>query len=227
MGGRLAPLRSRAHGTCKATPLTRGHLLALLCLPALLLILTGCGESAAAQPSHPMPGISTPTATSALPTAIAATTTPASTDTPRRLVIPAIHIDTLIEPVGITNQGDMDTPRQDPWNHVGWYSAGHLPGERGSAVIDGHLDRPGGAPAVFWSLNQLRIGDEIIVILASGKTLHFRVLNLAFYAPGHAPLQDIFANTSGHYLNLITCAGAWIPTQHQTTQRLVVYASLS
>ncbi|MBO0795239.1 MAG: hypothetical protein J2P36_30455, partial [Ktedonobacteraceae bacterium] len=39
VGGRPAPLRSRAHGTCKATPLTRGHLLALLCLPALLLIL--------------------------------------------------------------------------------------------------------------------------------------------------------------------------------------------
>ena len=40
-----------------------------------------------------------------------------------------------------------------------------------------------------------------------------------------APLQDIFGNRGGTYLNLITCAGDWIPSQHQTTLRLVVYTA--
>ena len=38
--------------------------------------------------------------------------------------------------------------------------------------------------------------------------------------------KDIFGNLGGRYLNLITCAGDWIPSQHQTTLRLVVYTSL-
>jgi LPXTG-site transpeptidase (sortase) family protein len=154
------------------------------------------------------------------------TVTTVSVDEPRRLLIPAIKLDAQVEHVGITKNGDMDTPRQDPWNHVGWYSAGIAPGNRGSAVIAGHLDRPGGTAAIFWSLNKLRVGNEVSVVLASGKTLRFQVQRLVFYAPDKAPLQDIFADTSGTYLNLITCAGNWIPAQHQTSQRLVVYTSL-
>lgn len=189
----------------------------LIWLPTLLLI-GGCGAAPARNTVQTPPRATMATHGSA----------PASAerDEPRRLLISAIHIDALIETVGINEQGDLDTPGQDPWNHTGWYSAGQLPGKQGSAVIDGHLDRPGGSPAVFWSLRELRPGDDVTVIMTSGKTLHFRVQNLAFYAPDQAPLQEIFANTTGTYLNLITCAGTWIPAQHQTTQRLVVYTSL-
>lgn len=120
----------------------------------------------------------------------------------------------------------MGTPTRNPWTGVGWYSTGSQPGKRGSAVIDGHLDRPGGLPAVFWSLRDLQVGDAVIVMMTSGKTLHFRVTRLASYPPDSAPLQGIFGDQSGTYLNLITCAGDWIPDQHQTTLRLVAYTSL-
>jgi hypothetical protein len=65
-----------------------------------------------------------------------------------------------------------------------------------------------------------------MVINAQGKTMHFRVLRIASYTPQSAPVQDIFGNTGGIYLNLITCAGTWIPSEHQTTMRLVVYTTL-
>jgi len=65
-----------------------------------------------------------------------------------------------------------------------------------------------------------------MVIEAQGKTLRFRVTAIVYYTPQNAPLQQIFANQSGRYLNLITCAGDWIPSQHQTTLRLVVYTTL-
>src|SRR6266487_3411735 len=143
-----------------------------------------------------------------------------------RLLIPAIGVNAPIESVGVRPDGTMETPAQRPWNDVGWYNAGPRPGERGSAVIAGHLDRPGGNPAAFWRLRDLRVGDSVLVMDASGTTLRFHVTRLMYYPPQDAPVQDIFGNSAGSFLNLTTCAGDWIPTQHQTALRLVVYTSL-
>ncbi len=144
-----------------------------------------------------------------------------------RLHIPAIGVNAPIESVGVRPDGTMETPAQRPWNDVGWYNAGPRPGERGSAVIAGHLDRPGGNPAVFWRLRDLHIGDSVLVVDASGKALRFQVKRIIFFQPQDAPVQDVFGNTAGSFLNLTTCAGDWIPTQHQTALRLVVYTSLA
>ncbi len=143
-----------------------------------------------------------------------------------RLLIPTIGVNAPIESIGVRPDGTMETPGQNPWNDVGWYNAGPHPGERGSAVIAGHLDRPGGNPAVFWRLRDLRVGDSVLVVDARGKTLRFHVTRIMSYPPQDAPVQDIFGNTAGSFLNLTTCAGDWIPTQHQTALRLVVYTSL-
>lgn len=143
-----------------------------------------------------------------------------------RLIIPSIGINTPIESVGVRSDGTMETPRQSPWNDVGWYDNGPRPGERGSAVIAGHLDRPGGDPAVFWRLRDLHVGDAVLVVGAQGKMLRFHVTRIVFYRPSAAPAQGIFGNASGHFLNLMTCAGDWIPTAHQTALRLVVYTTM-
>ena len=145
---------------------------------------------------------------------------------PVRLIIPAIDINASVEDVGTQANADLATPSQNPWLDVGWYNLGPKPGERGSSVIDGHLDRPGGFPAVFWHLRDLHVGDKVLVKNSLGKTLRFQVTRIELYAPQDAPIQDIFGNGGGTFLNLITCAGDWIPSQHQTTLRLVVYTSL-
>lgn len=144
---------------------------------------------------------------------------------PVRLIIPAIGVNAPIESVGILPNGNMATPIQDPWDNAGWYDLGPRPGQAGSAVIDGHLDRPGDAPAIFWRLRDLRSGDKVIVVDAQGETLLFYVTRVASYPAQNIPIQEIFGNNTGFYLNLITCAGDWIPNQHQTTLRLVVYST--
>ena len=203
-------------------------------LVALLLVLAlnGCDFSA----TTPSAAVSTSTVHEATtPAMVAPTAVPTRSRnakaTPSRLLIPAINLDADIEEVGILTNGDfagdMDTPSRNRWEHVGWYDAGPRPGERGSAVIDGHLDRPHGYPAVFWRLRELHAGDEVSVVMSNGKKLTFRVTRIAYYTPHAAPLQDIFGNSGGIYLNLITCAGDWIPSQHQTTLRLVVYTTLA
>jgi hypothetical protein len=144
---------------------------------------------------------------------------------PVRLLIPVIGVNAPVESLGILPDGSMAIPTRNPWTDAGWYNAGPRPGERGSAVMDGHLDRPGGSPAVFWRLRDLHAGDKVMVVDAHGKTLHFHVTRITFYSAGTVPFQEIFGDPGGIYLNLITCAGDWIPAQHQTTLRLVVYTS--
>jgi len=131
-----------------------------------------------------------------------------------------------VEAVGITADGTMDVPRQQPWDGVGWYTYGTYPGEIGSAVMDGHLDRPGGRPAVFWRLRNLHTGDAVLLVDDEGKTLRFRVTDIEIYTPQNAPRRTIFGKRSGSFLNLITCVGTWIPSLQQTTQRLVVYTTM-
>lgn len=143
-----------------------------------------------------------------------------------KLIIPAIGVSAPVEAVGRDAQGHMQVPQANPWEGVGWYQLGVAPGQSGSAVIDGHLDRPGGTAAVFWNLHKLHAGDEVRVEDSKGHTLRFRVYKIESYEPTDAPLKQIFNDTSGTYLNLITCAGQWNPAQHQTTQRLVVYTRL-
>jgi sortase (surface protein transpeptidase) len=193
----------------------------VLCLLLIGMLVSACGGQTLTQTVSP-PRVPTPTMAPAPPEA---TTTPAL-GVPVRLIIPRIKVDAPIEEVGIAQNGDLATPTKNPWDGVGWYKNGAYPGAEGSAVMNGHLDRPGGYPAVFWNLRYLRAGDRLTVQTASGQSLQFRVLRLASYPPQSAPVQNIFGMTGGRYLNLITCTGTWVPAQHQTTLRLVVYTEL-
>jgi|SRR5450755_597742 len=143
------------------------------------------------------------------------------------LIIPRIKVNAVVDPVNTNASGAMAVPANEPWEHVGWYMNGPYPGEQGSAVIDGHLDRPGGFPAVFWNLRQLQPGDQVLYVAPGQPRLHFRVTKVAFYTPAQAPVQAIFNNRRGRFLNLVTCAGLWIPAIHQTTLRLVIYTTLT
>jgi Sortase domain len=213
-----------------------GRQLCYLVALVLVLALDGCNFSA----TMPSAAVSASTVHEAT-TPVMVTSTPLpkrsrhAKATPSRLLIPTIGINAAVEEVGILTKGDfagdlatpMETPIQSQWTNVGWYNAGPRPGERGSAVIDGHLDDNNGYPAVFWNLRKLHAGDEVQVVMSNGKKLTFRITRIAYYPPQAAPLQDIFGNNGGIYLNLITCAGEWIQSQHQTKLRLVVYATLA
>src|SRR6266550_477119 len=96
--------------------------------------------------------------------------TPDGAAKPARLIIPSIGVIAPVELVSILSNGDLATPVQNQWEHVGWYETGPRPGEIGSAVIDGHLDRPGAYPAVFWNLRSMHAGENVIVIDTHGKS---------------------------------------------------------
>ena len=195
-----------------------------LCVMAFVFVSCGTTSAPTVTAKPPVKAVPTLAPTpSPIPTA---TPVPAGAY-PTRLTIPAIGVNAPIEKVGIQANGEMGTPVQNKWNGIGWFVAGTLPGQQGSTVMDGHLDDDRGAPAVFWNLSKLHAGDSVIVTDGSGKTLQFHVTHTAAYAYDKAPLQEIFGNGGGKYLNLITCAGSWSYNQNQFQQRLVVYTELT
>jgi sortase A len=125
-----------------------------------------------------------------------------------------------IQNVGLAADGSMDVPK-NPFD-TGWYELGPRPGEIGSAVIAGHVNSPTGATAVFTNLDDLVIGDTIIV--DNGKvTLSFRVREIRTY-PADADATSVFMSTDGKaHLNLVTCSGSWNTKTDQYTERLVVF----
>lgn len=144
--------------------------------------------------------------------------------TPITLRIPKFGISAMVESVGMDKKGRMDVPKKD--ENVAWYNLGFKPGSLGSAVIAGHFDTVTGAPAVFYNLNKLTPGDQIIVTSSSGKDLIFKVTDKQLYPDASFPLQKVFNTTDKPRLNLITCDGVWNRATQNYSQRLVVFTEL-
>lgn len=143
-------------------------------------------------------------------------------DLPSRLIIPSISVDANIQSVGKVAGGRMGIPSN--FTDVAWYNLGPKPGEKGSAVIDGHLDTVKDANAVFIKLSELKSGDQVFVVDKSGQKIKFRVLGSEVYDEAKAPLEKIFGSVgTSARLNLITCDGVWNQKVHNYSQRLVVY----
>jgi Sortase domain len=146
-------------------------------------------------------------------------------DTPIRLSIPRIGLDTGVESLGLVGGGRMDVPKS--LADAGWLRAGITPGSAGNAVMAGHLDGVTGQPAAFWWLGQLKTGDRIIVTTLAGNELRFTVTRVARYDRASVPLLAVFGPTRQANLNLITCAGPFLRHDGGYQDRLVVYSTLT
>lgn len=145
---------------------------------------------------------------------------------PSRIIIPKLGIDTNVQLVGITKKGNMAVPTN--FTDVGWYKYGTLPGEDGSAVIAGHETDGLSRPAIFGRLSELEPGDEFYIIREDGKKLTFKVRReeIIPYDITGPKLEEIFNRKGDQYLNLITCAGEWLPEAKTNDKRLIIYAEL-
>lgn len=152
------------------------------------------------------------------------TPTPLPLAKPAELSIPKLNVHTPIEFVGNAADGNMDVPKDDM--HVAWYEPGFIPGQKGNAVLAGHFDRKDGGPAVFYNLNKLENGDEIIVADANTKLHTFVVVDKTKYPVTNFPVPNVFGPSDGKYLNLITCEGVFDPAKKLYSDRLVVRAQL-
>lgn len=171
-------------------------------------------------------------------TAIIATTPPATAigttssvstiqvGLPTRLIIPKLSVDAGFQYNGLKSDGTMEIPNNV--TDVGWFTGSVHPGNKGVAVVTGHVAQIRGGvmtkSGVFKKLNELRPGDGLYVTNDRGVTTTFVVRESRNYDP-LADATDVFtAKDDGAHLNLITCEGVWNQTQLSYSQRLVVFA---
>lgn len=143
---------------------------------------------------------------------------------PVQFQIPILGIDTSIESVGMTRQGEMDAPRGP--KTVGWFSLGPVPGEIGSAVIDGHSGYKNNKPAVFDDLYKIKLGDKILVTNLDGTINTFIVKEVKEYDKDEEASSVFIATDGKAHLNLITCSGEWNVLEKTHSKRLIVYSDL-
>ncbi len=153
---------------------------------------------------------------------------PAPHAMPVRLEIPKLGVDAAVEQVATDKNGQMGVPAD--YRNVAWYSPGVIPGDRGDAVISGHLDWVVNGkltPAVFTGLGSLAVGDEIDVVEQDHRTLRFKVSDSRALAYDANPTElGIFGNDGPSRVTLITCAGTYDQGLHQYTQRRAITAGL-
>jgi hypothetical protein len=141
---------------------------------------------------------------------------------PRRIVIPAIGVSAPVGPLGLKQDGTLEVPRD--YGKAGWYADGPEPGEKGPAVIVGHVDSNTG-PAVFFRLRELRRGDTIRVARTDGSSVRFTVTRIEQWPKAAFPTSRVYGRTRGAVLRLVTCSGDFDPATGHYAKNTIVFAS--
>ncbi|MER7981454.1 class F sortase [Streptomyces sp. NPDC095817] len=127
---------------------------------------------------------------------------------PDRIRIPAIGVDAPLMGLGLTPQGSLDVPPAEKKNLAGWYESGTSPGERGTAIVAGHVDNAEG-PAVFYDLGAVRKGGTVEVDRLDGSTAVFTVDAVEVYDARAFPDAKVYGAARRPELRVITCGGGY------------------
>ena len=142
---------------------------------------------------------------------------------PARVTIPAIGVDSSITRIGVDATGALVPP--EDFAVAGWFAAGPAPGEVGPAVLAGHVDDRTG-PAVFFRLEDLGPGDEVLLTGEDGQRRTFTVTEVAAYPKDDFPTSEVYGPTARPELRLITCGGEFDRSRRSYADNVVVYAGL-
>ncbi|MDN4612473.1 sortase domain-containing protein [Arthrobacter burdickii] len=215
---------------------------------AALFLLAGCGASPAATPeSSAIAGTSVataaPTPSAVAPSAAApsAPAAPAATPSapaaapaqpavlpasaPVTLEIPSIGVRTDLVSLGLRENRSLEVPPDGPGAPAGWYNRSPTPGDRGPAVMLGHVNATDGGKGVFADLRALKSGDRMNVTREDGTTAVFEFQRGEAYRKDGFPTLTVYGNTPGSELRLITCDG-YNPDTGLFDDNYVVYATL-
>ncbi|MGW2420297.1 class F sortase [Streptomyces sp. NPDC001709] len=164
------------------------------------LLGDGTGTPTPPQPAaaegHPDPGGERLTAHALVPSV------------PTRIRIPAIGVNAPLMGLALTRSGSLDVPPAQNKNLAGWYEAGTIPGETGTAIVAGHVDNAEG-PAVFYDLGALKRGARIEVDRRDGSVAVFTVDAVEAYAANNFPDAKVYGAASRPELRVITCGGGY------------------
>ncbi|MEU9190407.1 class F sortase [Streptomyces sp. NPDC048484] len=179
--------------------------IALVLLTGLALIRNGSGEFDVGPP-QPATAAAADSAVADRPRQSAAAPLPFSVVD--RIRIPAIQVDAPTVPVGLDMEGWVDAPSPENPNLAGWFSGAVSPGEKGTAVVVGHVDNRQG-PAVFYGLGALKKGNRVEIRRRDGKIAVFEIYGVEVFEKTDFPGDRVYGNSGNPELRVITCGGGF------------------
>ena len=150
---------------------------------------------------------------------------PLARSAPVKIRIPGIGVNAPVMKVGLDADGTVQVPPLAEHNLTGWYEHGPSPGQRGPAVILGHVDSATGI-SVFYHLRNMHAGDRVYVTLADGKVAAFAVDGLQRVAKDAFPTASVYGRAGYPSLRLITCGGPFDQATGHYVDNIIVYAHL-
>lgn len=198
----------------------------------LLCLLAGCGTNtgnhsrAESNPGSPItaPAISSPSPRPDI-------TAPAPPDLvmdespPVSLTIAALDRKSRIIETGLREDHTLEVPAGYEGAPASWFNGSPTPGERGPAVLLGHVNSTEDDSGVFYNLEALKNGDSITITREDGSAAVFEVYKSETYPKDDFPTKAVYSPTQGAELRLITCDG-FTPSSGEFVKNLVVYAKL-
>ncbi len=178
--------------------------IALVLLTGLALIRNGSGEFNVGPPQP----ASAAAADTRVPAAVSAAPQPLAYSMPDRVRIPAIRIDAPLVPVGLDADGWVGAPPPEDPNLAGWFTGAVTPGEKGTAVVVGHVDNTRG-PAVFYALGALKKGNRVEIARQDGKTAVFEIYGIEVFQKSNFPGDRVYGSKGAPELRVITCGGGF------------------
>ncbi|MCW2135394.1 LPXTG-site transpeptidase (sortase) family protein [Arthrobacter sp. VKM Ac-2550] len=140
--------------------------------------------------------------------------------------IEKIGVSSELLDLGLQENGTLEVPPEDAGAPAGWYNGSPAPGDPGPAVLLGHVNSLSQTPGVFARLPELTKGDGISVKREDGTSVAFTVDRGEQYQKNQFPTLEVYGNTKGPELRLITCDG-YNPDTGIFEDNYVVYASLA
>jgi LPXTG-site transpeptidase (sortase) family protein len=184
-------------------------------------------EPAATATAAPEPSVaSTATAVPAPTATPSATATDAPQPMPVAISIPSIEVSSELITVGLRPDGTLEVPEGPDYDKAAWYEGSPRPGEVGPSVVEGHVDSAENGPSVFYRLGEVRPGDEVVVQREDGTAATFRVDDVRSFPKDDFPQLEVYGNTDGPELRLITCGGDFDGSSGHYVDNTVVFASL-
>lgn len=147
----------------------------------------------------------------------------AATPPPVRLVVPDVGIDMPVDPVGVTDDGEMQIPEDA--DRAGWYEFGPAPADaEGATVLAAHVDSRLTGIGQFARLREVAVGATLTVTTEDGSEHAYRVVGVEKIPKEGAPVDQWFDRSGAPRLVLVTCGGTFRRDIGHYTDNVVVTA---
>jgi sortase family protein len=201
----------------------------------LLAVVAGCAPTRPAPVTVPA---ASPAAGRTASPPVRARSTPASPaagrtasppvrarSTPTALDVPAIGVHTTgLVDLGLTAAGAMEVP--EGATTAGWFTLSPVPGEAGPAVLAAHVNFAK-VPGVFARLHEMKVGDTAVVTRSDGASVRFTAYRVERFSKSAFPTDEVYGNTAGPELRLVTCGGDFDRTARSYRDNVVVFARMA